>query len=273
MVDTVRYQQAPQQSSGILDLKLTPGQAQQAGLTALTPGAYGDWTAYFVRETKTQRFSPTNPGSGFTRGTATAKMLVGHDRVGVDSLISNASPEFDLERGRAVHIVGSNLQVIASTPNSTSDAKVDSDRVLAWVAPGRPSVVAMPGVAYIVSVEEFNATVRPNAPLGGLYAAPWTEIPTFATHVRAEFQGAWFAAPPTVPVYQGAFFIDWKGESHYGALDIMGEAFATTATPLARWSDSIPVPIWARYVCFTANLTTGIDFGSLPLDVNWTLQQ
>ncbi len=276
MVDSIRYRRGPRQSSASVDLAHTvvpPGRSIMGGATLLDPDAFGDWTVYVVRQTAKVPLSVDEPGSLWERAELAWRVLVGHERVGVDALLGLApgDPAFAagamFDRGLCVHVVGSELSVrYEGTGAPVALRYPQTDRLLAWVAPGRPSEVCVPGIGYMVNAEDTRIT---DAPTGALYAVPWVPIPTFACDVSVIVPSVEWAGLP-LPVW--ALFADWRGALTVSPITV---GVLTTTDPAMPWSQSqaVQIPLGARYMALVTPAVPAEGEETLPTNIQWRLVQ
>ena len=276
MVDSIRYRRGPRQSSASVDLAHTvvpPGRSIMGGATLLDPDAFGDWTVYVVRQTAKIPLSVDEPGSLWERAELAWRVLVGHERVGVDALLGLApgDPAFAagamFDRGLCVHVVGSELSVrYEGTGAPVALHYPQSDRLLAWVAPGRPSEVCVPGIGYMVNAEDTRIT---GAPTGALYAVPWVPVPTFACDVSVIVPNVEWAGLP-LPVW--ALFADWRGALTVSPITV---GVLTTTDPAMPWSQSqaVQIPLGARYMALVTPAVPAEGEETLPTNIQWRLVQ
>lgn len=276
MVDSIRYRRGPRQSSASVDLAHTvvpPGRSIMGGATLLDPDAFGDWTVYVVRQTAKVPLSVDEPGSLWERAELAWRVLVGHERVGVDALLGLApgDPAFAagamFDRGLCVHVVGSELSVrYEGTGAPVAFRYPQTDRLLAWVAPGRPSEVCVPGIGYMVNAEDTRIT---DAPTGALYAVPWVPIPTFACDVSVIVPSVEWAGLP-LPVW--ALFADWRGALTVSPITV---GVLTTTDPAMPWSQSqaVQIPLGARYMALVTPAVPAEGEETLPTNIQWRLVQ
>lgn len=124
----------PQQSSATVDvLSLQPGQVKPHGMTLIGTGSYGDWTAYIVRTMQN--------ANGTVPSRVRARCVVGHGDVAVDAVIAPdvAANAQSIRTWQVYHIVGSEIRLDIEVV-AVAGAKPTADRLVAWVAPGRPSL-------------------------------------------------------------------------------------------------------------------------------------
>lgn len=275
-MDNVRYKRSPKQSSASVDLShavVPTGRAIMGGATLLDPEAYGDWTVYVVRQTERIPLTDDVPGSLYERAELAWRVLVGHERVGVDALLGLApgDPAFaagaQFDRGLCVHVVGSELSVRYEGQGAGAALYYpQTDRLLAWVAPGRPSESCVPGVAYMVNAEDARIT---GAPTGALYSVPWIPVPTFACDVSVIVPSVEWAGLP-LPVW--ALFADWRGSLTLSPITV---GVLTTTDPAMPWSQSaaVQIPLGAKYMALVTPAVPAEGEETLPTNIQWRIVQ
>jgi hypothetical protein len=135
---SIVHAEQPQQSSGTFNVNsVAPGQRAPVGLTLVGNRSYGDWTLYMVREIQGE-------GPGIVSNTVRARVQVGHGQVGVDAQIM---PNLflsaqSLQTWQVYHVVGSEIRLDIDVDATIVPGfpRPASDRVNAWIAPGRPSL-------------------------------------------------------------------------------------------------------------------------------------
>jgi hypothetical protein len=133
-VSNIVHLARPQQSSATVDvLSLQPGQVKPYGMTLIGSGSYGDWTAYVVRTM--QNALATFPSR------VRARCVVGHGDVAVDAVIAPevAANAQSIRTWQVYHVVGSEIRLDIEVV-AIAGAKPTADRLVAWIAPGRPSL-------------------------------------------------------------------------------------------------------------------------------------
>lgn len=195
----------PRQASGNFNvLSVTQGQITPAGISLIGEGSYGDWTGYVVRQMQ----GATGTIPSFVR----AKIVVGHQGIAVDAQImpNVFLAAQSLLTWSVYHAVCSEFRIDISIDNS-GGAKPQSDRVVAWIAPGRPSM-------NYVRHQLLNNTDNP--------------IPTFA--VVLEVNDAVIDTDT----------IEW----YDAAGNLVETTFLTTAVVATPVSVRIPIPSFAAFV-------------------------
>ena len=186
------------------------GQQRTEALCGFSELSPGDWTLYLLRKTWTQDAGFVDPAdvrgwivqSGTDKGRA--------DVLGLESCIStalNTQILARLYRGVAIHIAAGTVDVAVTY---VPTGRLEDDRLLAWVAPGRPSPYFLAGAA-AANVVAANVVDR-------------VRIPPFALAVRTEIQtpDADLVAPQIVW---------WRNTNVVGVADIP----AGTAVSSTRW--------------------------------------
>lgn len=128
----------PRQASGSFSaLTVATGQKQPAGLTLIGEGSYGDWTLYAVRQKA--------PTPAAVPNIVNLTVQVGHQSIAVNA---NILPNVfltaqSLQTWIVYHAVCSELRCDIVV-EEIAGAKPQNDRVVAWIAPGRPSSLQIP---------------------------------------------------------------------------------------------------------------------------------
>ncbi len=134
MTAHLKYLHDPRQGSGTWDANaVAAGNSTPAGLTLIGGDSLGDWTLYAVRQQQ--------DATGTVPNFVNLSVQVGHQSVAVNA---NVLPNLflsaqTLQTWLVYHAVCSELRCDIVVQGNGLGTKPSSDRVVAWIAPGRPS--------------------------------------------------------------------------------------------------------------------------------------